>query len=270
MKPDLPLVLLLAAVSCSRQGSPSAPAPVPPAPGPSEGQVATAADQAFLTAATVLRREPSDTAKIPGPKPKQMISNSLALLQRGEKVTLLESRDVWAKVKATDETIGWLKASLLLPAAGVTEATLLETADAFDRPDLLAVNTKRKIEPGTLVLVVRARELFSEVNLSSGTNAWVLSDRLSTAPRQVNVAKLIDKARWLVRAGRATDAKAVLELARREFADVPLIEVLANELGESPDGGPSDGGNPPADTPGSNPEPATPPASPANPVREKS
>ncbi len=212
---------------------------------------------AYITAATVLRREPADAQKVPGAGPKQATSNYLATLQRGEKVTLLEASGDWARVKASDEKIGWLKGNLLLPAAGVAEATLLTPADAFDRPDLLAVNAKRKIDPGTLVLVVRSRELFSEVNTSSGANAWVLTDRLSTAPRNVSVAKLIDKARSLVRAGKSDEAKAILDLARREFSDVPLVEVLAKELGEGPDGGPVDGGPAPSSPPAGAPEPPT-------------
>jgi hypothetical protein len=257
MTRKIPLALLLAAASCSRPPPPSAP-PSPPAPATPVGQAVVPADQVYLTAATTLRREPTEASKVTGPRSKQTVSNTLAVLQRGEKATLVESRGEWARVKASDETVGWLKAGLLLPAAGVTEATLLEPADAFDRPDLLAVNAKRKIDPGTLVLVVRARELFSEVNLSSGANAWVLSDRLSTAPRQVNAAKLIDKARWLVRSGRTDEAKAILELARREFADVPLVEVLARDLGELPDGGPTDGGTPPAAVPAPSPSPGQP------------
>ncbi len=228
------------------------------APGPgARAPAGAAADEAYVTTATILRREPVDASKVPGPRPNKAISNHLAVLQRGERVVLIEPKGDWVKVKASDETAGWLKASLLLPAAGVAEATLLAPADAFDRPDLLAVNARRKIEPGTLVLVVRGRELFSEVNTSSGGNAWVLTDRLSTAPRNVNAAKLVDKARWLARSGKPDEAKAVLELARREFADVPLVEVLARELGEAPDAGPTEGGTTPSGLPAPAPEPIT-------------
>ena len=169
----------------------------------------------------------------------------VSLPARGEKVTGLESRAHWARVRASDETVGWMKKGLLLPGLGVTEATLLQPADAFERPDLLALNARRKIEPGTLVLVVRDRELFSEINLSSGASAWVLSDRLSRNPRDVMVAKLAEKARWLVKAGKPDEAKEVLALARSQFADVPLVQLLAAELGEGvPDGGPPEPGSP--------------------------
>ncbi len=226
----------VALAACSGGRSPSQ--ATPPAPAPAGAAAAgLSPETAYVTAPTYLRREPTDAARVRGQTPKSSVSNWIAMLQRGERVTVVEARDEWTQVKASDETAGWVKRGLLLPAQGVSEATLLAPADAFDRPDLLAVNARRKIEPGSLVLVVRSRELFSEVNTSSGANAWVLTDRLSTVPRNVMAAKLVEKARWLVRAGKADEAKGVLELARKEFSDVPLVEILARELGEAPDAG---------------------------------
>jgi SH3-like domain-containing protein len=232
---------LALAVACTGQKGAPQPAGAPDAalPASADGELA------YVTAVTPLRRQPTDAAKVPGATPKASLPNAIALLQRGEKVTLLEARDEWARVRASDETAGWMKKGLLLPALGVTEATLLQPADAFDRPDLLALNARRKIEAGTLVLVVRDRELFSEINLSSGASAWVLSDRLSRSPRDVMVAKLAEKARWLAKAGRADEARQVLALARSQFADVPLVEVVAAALGEgAPDGGVAEPGAP--------------------------
>lgn len=230
-----PLAATLAlALACSGQKGSPAPQPA----GPSDAAVPARADgeTAYVTAVAQLRRAPTDAARVPGAGPKP-VANAVALLQRGEKVTLIETRDDWAHVRASDESVGWMKKGLLLPALGVTEATLLQPADAFDRPDLLALNARRKIEPGTLVLVVRDRELFSEINLSSGSSAWVLSDRLSRSPRDVMVAKLAEKARWLVKAGKPDEAKEVLALARTQFADVPLVQVVSSELEGPPDGG---------------------------------
>ncbi len=84
---------------------------------------------------------------------------------------------------------------MILERDGITEATVLAPADVFDRPDLLAANAKRKIDPGTLLLVVKTKPPFSEVNVSSGPNAWVLSERLATGEKDVSVAKLAEKAR---------------------------------------------------------------------------
>ncbi|HET9551621.1 MAG TPA: hypothetical protein VFP50_01505 [Anaeromyxobacteraceae bacterium] len=230
-------LLLLAA--CSRTTPPAAPAgPTGPAAAPSgpSAQAAplpVAADgRAWVTAAASLRREPSDAAKVAGPAGKQ-VSNYLLVLQRGEPVTLVEGGADWAKVKTSGDQVGWLKRASLLEQEGATVATVLVAADVFDRPDLLAANPRRKLDPGTLLLVVRQKPPFAEVNAGPGPTAWVLADRLVTAERDVSVAKLIEAARWLARNGKKDDALQLLALARGSFAGAPLVEVLAQELGEA-------------------------------------
>jgi hypothetical protein len=184
-----------------------------------------------VSAATALRREPTDAARVAGPAGKE-VPNALAVLQRGERVSVVEAREDWAKVRASDDRDGWVRRPVLLEGDGIAEATVLVPADVFDRPDLLAANAKRRIDPGTLLLVVKARPPFSEVSVSSGPNAWVLSERLSMAEREVSVAKLAEKARWLVRSGKPDEAKQMLGLAREHFAGSPLVDALAAELGE--------------------------------------
>jgi uncharacterized protein YgiM (DUF1202 family) len=186
-----------------------------------------------VSGATTLRRQPTDAARVAGPNRKE-VANQLVLLQRGEKVTVLEAGEDWAKVRSSDDREGWLRRSAMLEGDGITEATVLAAADVFDRPDLLAANARRKIEPGTLLLVVRARPPFSEVSVSSGPNAWVLTERLATGAQEVSVAKLAEKARFLARTGKPDEARQILALARQHFAGVPLVEALAAELGEPP------------------------------------
>jgi hypothetical protein len=182
------------------------------------------------------------------------------VLQRGERVTIVEAREEWAKVRSSDDRDGWLRRAALVEGEGVAEATVLAAADVFDRPDLLAANARRKIDAGTLLLVVKSKPPFSEVNVSSGPNAWVLSERLSTAEREVSVAKLVEKARWLVRNGKADEAKQMLALAREHFAGSPLVDALATELGEPPAPA-APGAVLPASAP--TPAPAAPPPQPA-------
>lgn len=241
---------LLAALGAGLAGCSRSPAPAAaPAPAPS----ATPAGGAHVTAVAPLRRDPGEAARVRGPGGKEVV-NVLATLQRGERVTVLEEREDWARVRSSDDQEGWMKSGVLLEGEGVTEATVLVPADVFDRPDLLAANARRKIDPGTLVLVVRTRPPFSEVNLAAGQNAWVLSERLAAGEREVSVAKLTEKARWLVRVGRKDEALQVLALARTQFAGSPLVDALAVELGEGP---------PPAAAPApapSGPEAAPPPA----------
>ncbi len=222
-------------------------------PAPSQGGAATGtpaaaapgAAAAFVTAAAAVRREPTEAPRVKGADGKET-SNFVATLQRGEQVAVVEAREDWTRIRTSDDKEGWLKASAVLQGEGLAPATVLAPADVFDRPDLLAANAKRKLDPGTLLLVVKNRPPFSEVNVSGATTAWVLTERLATGEREVSVAKLVEKARWLVRSKKADDAKQILALAREHFAGVPLVDVLAQELGEAPP--PAEGGVQPIPT----------------------
>jgi SH3 domain-containing protein len=220
-------------LACGKGSPPSAGRGDPAAPPPAAAAPSAQAALAYVSAPAALRREPSDAARVRGPGKKD-VPNQLALLLRGEKVTVLEAKEEWARVRTSDDAEGWLHRSTLLEGDGIAEATVLVPADVFDRPDLLAANARRKVEAGTLLLVVKTRPPFSEVNVSSGPNAWVLSERLATGERDVSVAKLAEKARWLRKAGKEDEAKQILALARQQFAGVALVDALAVELGEAP------------------------------------
>ena len=259
----------LALAACSRPAPPPQAAPAAPTgtsgpAGPSGvAEVATpipvAADgRAWVIAATALRREPSDAPKVAGPGGKQ-VGNVLAVLMRGEPVTLLEGRGDWARVRTSGDEPGWVRRASLLEHEGASVATVLVPADVFERPDLLAASPGRRLTPGSLLLVVRQKSPFAEVNAGGAVTAWVLSDRLVTTEREVATAKLCEKARWLKRSGKEAEAKEVLALGRSSFAGAPLLEVLAAELGEPP--APAEGAplSPPAASP------APPPGPPAGP-----
>lgn len=242
-----PLALLAALALAACKAEP--PAPAAEGPPPEAPQVAAAGSAAYVTAVSALRREPSEAPRVKGPQGKEL-SNVLATLQRGEKVTVVEEaarvvgKEEWAHVRSSDDREGWMKRSSLLEGDGVAEATVLAPADVFDRPDLLAANARRRIEPGTLLLVVRAKPPFAEVNVTSGPNAWVLTDRLATAEAEVSVAKLAEKGRWLRRIGKPEEALQIVALARGQFPGVALVEQVAIELGEQPPA--PEGGEPPS------------------------
>jgi SH3-like domain-containing protein len=227
------LAALALVAGCSREGRPGR------LQLPADGGVAEpGADPAsqFVVALTALRREASDQARVKAGGAKASAPNTLALLQRGERVTLLEGGAEWARVRASDGVEGYVRASAIAPAASVQEATVLTTSWAFDRPDLLAVNAKRKLDPGTLLFVRKTKDLFTEVDAGSGPSTWVLTDRVTTLPADVAAAKLLEKARHLARADRKDEAKEVLALLRSQFPDSALVPVLAAELGEVPPG----------------------------------
>ena len=225
-------LLLLVVASCTA----NAPAPAPESPAPAPPPlVATAGSSAYVSGVSFLRREPSEAQRVKGPTGRD-VSNVLATLQRGEKVTVVEEaarvvgKDEWAHVRSSDDRDGWLKRTALIEGESVAEATVLVAADVFDRPDLLAANARRKIEPATLLLVVKTRPPFSEVNVSSGPNAWVLTDRLALGEAEVSIAKLAEKARWLVRSGKPDEARAIIAVAEQRYPGAPLVESILAEL----------------------------------------
>jgi hypothetical protein len=223
-------VLIVVLAACSRS---SAPAAAAGAASPGAVALPTGPTAGWVSGVATLRREPSDAARVRGPGRKD-VPNQLAVLQRGEKVTVLEAREDWARVRSSDDREGWLPRGVVLEGDAIAEATVLVAADVFDRPDLLAANARRKIEAGTLLLVVRSKPPFSEVNVSSGPNAWVLSERLATGEKEVSVAKLAEKARYLARSGKPDEAKQILAFARQQFPGSQLAESIAAELGEPP------------------------------------
>jgi hypothetical protein len=258
-----PLLLL----ACGRP-TPVAPAAPPPGPATTPADPAAAPPplpvapdgRAWVTAPAALRREPSEAAKVAGPTGKQ-VQNVLTVLMRGEPVTLLEGRGEWARVRTSGDEPGWLRRAVLLEQEGATVATVLQGADLFDRPDLLAVSPGRRLAPGSLLLVVRQKPPFAEVNAGAPPTAWVLADRLAAGEREVSTAKLCEKARWLERAGKKAEAREVLALGRSAFAGAPLLDLLAAELGEP--SAPTPGAPAPAPAPA--PPPVSPGAAPAPP-----
>lgn len=233
----------LLASACSRS---PAPAQQPQQP-PSDGQAGAAAPSgaatetpapksptAYVTAVSVLKKEPSDAARIPGQAGGKDVSNYVDLLYRGEKVTVLETRDEWVRVRSSGEKEGWLKRNNTLEGDALQEATVLAPTEVFDRPDLLAANAKRKLDPGTFVLVVKEKKPFSEVNYSGSQNVWVLTERLNTSEKEVMVARLAEKIRYLWRNNKKDDALANFGIAKQVAEGSVLIDVLSQELGLSP------------------------------------
>jgi hypothetical protein len=217
----------------------------------------------FVTVLSTLRREPVEHAQVKPEGARAPVPNGLAVLHRGERVTFVESRGDWARVLASDGVEGWLKGAVLLPASEVQEGTILILAWAFDRPDLLAANARRKLEPGTLLFIRKTKDLFTEVDAGNGPPTWILTDRVTTQPGDVGAAKLVEKARYLRRNDRSTEALEVLSLLRSRAPDSPLVPILAAELGDVPPGGGASEGVPgPSGPSGPSASPAVSPSTP--------
>ncbi|MEZ4241085.1 MAG: SH3 domain-containing protein [Myxococcota bacterium] len=238
----VPLALAIAAslIGCFGGGSTETPAPAPqpevaaPAPAPDE----PAERNGFVIGVTSLRKEPTDDRKIDDGSGKQ-VSNWIATLYRGEQVTVFGENDakdwVHARLPLGDE--GWLKADRVVAGPDVRAATLYDEGKTFRRPDLLALDTDKTIEPGSLLFVMQEKDQFAEVDYPrsgwSSNKAWTLTSELIYDPNEVEVAKVVAKVRHL-RAEGSEDAKQLEELARSQFASSRLITLL-----DQPDAAPS-------------------------------
>jgi hypothetical protein len=181
-----------------------------------------------------LRKEPTDAAKIAGKAGSKDVANYVDLLYRGEKVAVLETREDWVRIRSSGDKEGWMKKSTVFEGENLQEATILAPTEVFDRPDLLAANAKRKLDPGTFVLIVKEKKPFSEVNYSGSQDVWVLTERLNTSEKEIMVARLAEKIRYLWKGGKKEDAVANLAIAKQVAEGSVLVEALEKDLGLAP------------------------------------
>lgn len=182
-------------------------------------------DWQYLVVVTALRKEPSDAKQVDDPSGKK-VNNWVATLQRGEKVSVEERKDDWVKVKASDESVGWVKKSVLLSTKEGSEAATLEDLDTFERPDLGAIRPGKKIPAGTLVFAIRLKDPFREVNATGWGTLWVMNDKVSLSPSEATVARLIERARVLRRDKKGEGAADLVNLAKSQFPDSKLLSIL--------------------------------------------
>jgi hypothetical protein len=217
------VAVVLVAVSGGAKEAVAAPAPAvvaaPAAPKEQGG---------YILFAAVAKKAPNELPKVEE-KGKQ-VSNWVATLARGEQVTLGKEEGDYQQVKTSSDAEGWVKKGALLPASTASQATVLDAADAFDRPDLLALNPKKKVEAGTLLFVLRTRGPFSEVNVNGWASAWVQSSKLSEDPPELGASKLLARARELKTANNLSGAQDLLKVAKKTYGSAKLIATFERAL----------------------------------------
>jgi hypothetical protein len=246
MSQVVPVTVALALALLACFGGPSeAPEPVPEAPEPVEAPSTPepAEQPGHVIGVTSLRKQPTDDKKIDDGSGKQ-VSNWIATLYRGETVTIFGKNPAgdWHNARLSDGTEGWLKGDRVVAGADTRVVTLYQEGKTFRRPDLLALDTDKTIEPGSLLFVIQEKDQFSEVDYPrsgwSSNTAWTLTSELSEDPAEVEVAKVVAKIRHL-RAENSEDAKQLEELARSQFGSSRLISLLDEpeaEGGAAPEG----------------------------------
>lgn len=211
-----------------------APATAQPAGGGASGGVAAASATpapvaaeggAVITTRTGFYKTASKDSKVPDPSGKGQVSNWISLLQRGDAVSVLKTEGEWSEVEVTGGARGFVPANTVLTGTPVVAATTLEAIVLFDRPDPVAV-TKARLEPGSLVFVLSKKERFAEINVRQGRSAWVLADQLDSTPDEVQVARMIEKTRYLQEKEKGQGTPELLEVATATFPAAKLLPAL--------------------------------------------
>ena len=192
------------------------------------GGAAAPVETAFVTTVAAIRKQPSDAKQVDDPSGKK-VNNWVATLSRGEKVTLLKTQEDWVMVRASDESEGWLKKNTLLPASGASEAAVLVESDTFDRPDITTIKGGSKLAAGTLVFITKSKDAFREVNTGAWAPVWVPADKLTEDAKEVTVAKLIAKARYLTKEKGGAGVDALVAVAKSQLGDAKLLPILTGD-----------------------------------------
>ena len=222
-----------------------APKPVAAAPAPTEEPAMALPADGWVTTVFGVKKEPVAERQIPNPAGEGTVSNWVATIYRGEKVRVLERREGkmeitagvkgekgyhaygkktdWMKIEDSSKTVGWIDTRYVLSGPGITLATVLTETKTFQRPDLLALAEKQDIAPGTLLFVLQEQGDFAEVNFSPTRSAWVQKKDLTTDAREIMVARMIEKLRYLQRKGKTDELEKLLELAKENYKDAKLF-----------------------------------------------
>lgn len=233
------LAILGVGLACSRQSAPAqsmahaegapplGPQALAPRGSSAQGaKTAPAPQQTALVLSTALvRHAPSEARFLPvvGKAPRK--SNVITTLYRGESVWVRAHGDGFVDVTLSDESHGWVKEDGLLVGEQLQLATVLGRTRMFSRPDLLALHGSHLVEPGTLLIALRHKDQFSEVNFGGQQTAWVLTAMLLTDAQEVGAAKLVHRARML-QARHDDGAEPIIELLRGQFAGTRLFAAL--------------------------------------------
>lgn len=239
------IVLVLAALFACQGEEPQAPADAPdPAPAHEEPapEPQPETKEGFVIGQTSLRKVASEDKKIDNPDGDGKVSNWIVTLERGEQVTVLGEEGDWSNVRTSEGKEGWFKTERMVPGTA-KPAVLFEPGKLFKRPDLLSLNTDKKLPAGTVIFALEENDKFTEVDYPrsaySSLKGWAMTSDLSFDETEVEAAKIIARIMHL-REKDADSAAQLEELVRTQFSSSKLLPLLDVEE-EEPEGGEGEG-----------------------------
>lgn len=213
----------LAAVGCKKDIA-------TPDSGTDAGMVEAATDAGSAEVGVVAA---SRVAVKESPKDK---ARSVALVQYGERVDVLETQESYLLVRLSDGTQGFLPTRHVVVGNPVA-ATLVAEQDLYARPDALSP-VKRREKRGVLLFILSDKNGWRQVHLPDRTEGWVPRDKVSTAADEVALAVALHRAALVYADHHEDRALGMLREALGARPGAALASVVEARLAEwVPDAG---------------------------------
>lgn len=168
----------------------------------------------------------------------------VATLEAGDVVELLEERETLSRVRTPAGKEGWIPGSFLVPASGTTVAVALAPVECRPRR-FLASPLEKRLEVGRLLFVRRSLAAWRLATVEEECR-WVSGDAISIEPEDVEVAKLVLRARA---ATKRAEVEALLARAREQYPSSAALALADLHVASQPKRDPAPY-EPPAPIPG--------------------
>ncbi len=219
---QIAIALLALAAGCSRQGGPA------PASRDATGPDTAAALVKYNR--IVVRREPVDT-KNP--------ANHLTMVNRGERVAVLQRDSLWTKIRLSDDMDGWIQSKYLAPADVRIVVMLIPELLVYRRPDPSSprlANDTIMTRQGIILWITKQKDGFAECLFPHGRSGWIAAGELTTDTAEIAAARLLEQARSLVAENKIDEAAVAYRRIAGQYPSTRLAAVSAEESGIGPGG----------------------------------
>jgi hypothetical protein len=172
-----------------------------------------------------LRLQPTKAGRVDLPG-RGNENNWVGRILRSRECTVLRSMGGWSEVKMEDGAEGWLPSRQLLPVEKVQMATVLEDTDAYSGPGGEVLPPEQKVEAGTVLYVVSVEGGYARVNVVGDQHTWVAKGKLVTDPAELQVARLIMRAKHAWAVDGMEDYAELIDQGRIKHKNAKLLPAL--------------------------------------------
>ena len=179
---------------------------------------------------TVLRLAPTDDDHVAHPRaPDKQVTNYIGHLIRGHLATVRRQMPSWSEIVLDDDAEGWVHTNDLMPAADVSEATVMADTIGYGAASRKAPRAA-VVTPGTLLFIAEEQGEFSKVYGETGEPVYVETGSLARGETDLAMSHLILRMRAAKGVNDMAEASELLDEARIKYAKSPLIDALAENV----------------------------------------